>query len=1114
MDDGNHDAAKDANDDSHKEDSDGWQCVDGESDSELDAGRKRAKRIKQTQDDSSQNRQPGGIFGQLADYRGIFESRHGRGLDGDAITAGPELGYSREQSRKYCLWTKEFPIPYAGPTMITFLSQEKGVNEAKMTENEILFHLGVAQYSQTHSLTASGDMAALMFRYVNEYLVEMKHERDAWRNLANREARDSTFYETRAMLRGRPSIDWQTQIPKSIADIRRWYVDGTHCMHGNLPHPAVRMLDAHHSYVSIQECIAHTFLHNGHYHDISAHPPDSEILQSIHFCPLAKSLYQPDDFRDKATIHLHLSEWSDDFEPSAGIKAGRGSVWAKVVSLVCTCTKHKNSPLNSFCVALGSKGKDHANVEREFAEELRVLAGPGFDVWHEGLRRQVVVKARLLFSIQDQPERRGAIAISAGNSTYTARFGYSYNIKENRLMLQSCDSCLRGLFLDKSTTGCEKCYNWEFVTERPDGSRTDNESAAISFERLLSACRQANTNLLRRTWTREEADKYLTENGIVKKICTKIIDHAHGLRSLQEAKIKAEGNQATETDKKAYQNLSLAAETTPDNYKLYDGPPTWNRNFNIQQHVDAPMHLLFLGIIKKITRWIARWVVDQGFTTAFSLHYVKEFRTQQIKDLHLGWCKCERYTGGKLGGWISESYVAHARLLPWFYGWLDSLVQGNRSENTEKHREPTTAPDVWLKSDCTKWLRVRGQKVGKKEVVRDLRLRIIELKRQDGGPPPVVAPKDCNAGKVLEMVHALHSMIALLMSRDDKTSDPDWVARLPTEVTRRVKLFLTLFARCDEGFHSGKGKDVHAWISCYNFTTLLNLPQNVRNFRTMRDLWEGGFAGEGSVRFIKPVVARLGKVPNWPRHALKTIHQNRAFKDIRRQVAKNDTRKQKNINDFHCYKTVSAAKQAMSQPHPLSVITYGNKFYMVTRKKDNRCTRVLQLYRKSLAGIKVGLHYFVWECDQEEEKVAIEQEHVTSYCLFLPLPDPSKLVGRTEVNDSSEQVVYAVINSAWKHLGTDGTFYMPDTPYIAHESKIPQQKGFLEDLLVPIEPEPVLDLTENGLSTDGSLNDMNPKVNVSDDSIDMDEEEYEVIEENTVELFEADSDSDDDAADD
>ena len=59
------------------------------------------------------------------------------------------------------------------------------------------------------------------------------------------------------------------------------------------------------------------------------------------------------------------------------------------------------------------------------------------------------MKAMLLVSIQDQPERRSACGITAGSGRYTRRWGYAFPVDEHKDKLPSCDQCFMEELMDK-----------------------------------------------------------------------------------------------------------------------------------------------------------------------------------------------------------------------------------------------------------------------------------------------------------------------------------------------------------------------------------------------------------------------------------------------------------------------------------------------------------------------------------------------------------------------------------------------------------------------------------------------------------------------------------------
>ena len=65
---------------------------------------------------------------------------------------------------------------------------------------------------------------------------------------------------------------------------------------------------------------------------------------------------------------------------------------------------------------------------------------------------------------------------------------------------------------------------------------------------------------------------------------------------------------------------------------------------------------------------VKQWYIKRGSETSF-YNYTNGI-LESIEDLTLSWCKMLLYKKGKMGGWISETYMAMAQLNKWF----DSVV--------------------------------------------------------------------------------------------------------------------------------------------------------------------------------------------------------------------------------------------------------------------------------------------------------------------------------------------------------------------------------------------------------------------------------------------------------
>jgi hypothetical protein len=97
-------------------------------------------------------------------------------------------------------------------------------------------------------------------------------------------------------------------------------------------------------------------------------------------------------------------------------------------------------------------------------------------------------------------------------------------------------------------------------------------------------------------------------------------------------------------------------------------PDVWPRGHDLTLFVDAIVHLLFLGICKTMAMSIERWFSVRGKRSGFESFFHSLLPV--VKHLGLDYCRVEPYTGEKLGGRVSDSYLALCRLACWLYSAL------------------------------------------------------------------------------------------------------------------------------------------------------------------------------------------------------------------------------------------------------------------------------------------------------------------------------------------------------------------------------------------------------------------------------------------------------------
>lgn len=233
-------------------------------------------------------------------------------------------------------------------------------------------------------------------------------------------------------------------------------------------------------------------------------------------------------------------------------------------------------------------------------------------------------------------------------------------------------------------------------------------------------------------------------------------------------------------------------------------PPIWKPklNYTLNSYVPAIMHLCFLGVTSTVGSVLRDTFVNFGKFTKFREHDVMK----PLRNFSLSWCRAWTYGSNKTpyGPWTGENYLAYSRIFKCVYSVSTSLL----TENQQDYE----------------------------------RLRVANLLRRTAA--------------------SLNAMLSRIMQ-------PAVTDILVEDTDRHIKLFLSLITELDdfntENFirkqanSTRKGKRIikkRKINSTSNLTSLLNLPQFMKEFGPPRLYWEGGFKGEGILRSVKPVVTQ------------------------------------------------------------------------------------------------------------------------------------------------------------------------------------------------------------------------------------------------------------------
>lgn len=117
---------------------------------------------------------------------------------------------------------------------------------------------------------------------------------------------------------------------------------------------------------------------------------------------------------------------------------------------------------------------------------------------------------------------------------------------------------------------------------------------------------------------------------------------------------------------------------------IWNFPVMWDRGVELSQREDVVMHLVFLGVVKTFIKILQDWMKERGKSDTF-LKYTED-TLEAIQILCLSWRHCTPYKNGKLGGCISENYLA-------------AMVKKSGRIHVASRRPLNSASTSWGRSD-------------------------------------------------------------------------------------------------------------------------------------------------------------------------------------------------------------------------------------------------------------------------------------------------------------------------------------------------------------------------------------------------------------------------------
>lgn len=686
--------------------------------------------------------------------------------------------------------------------------------------------------------------------------------------------------------------------PKSYNELRgRCFRDDT-SLTSNLPIPSIETHVSQHACLDPENCIRH-FLALG----IQMESIELRSNKERTSYGWITETPRADELRDSASdaiaslewngtvLLLPILTWQDDFDPNNSTKNNRGSVWAQT-GTIAPHRDNRNSPHQTYPLIIArSKKNSHEAAQCYLRGRLEELATKPITCYSKTHGAPVAVLCYEYARLQDQPERRKDLSLAPGQSNWHARFIYSCHSWQLIHVMRTCSGCLTSLRQGILPKSCKICVCWDVavglapdappeIVERlklklPDGyplHHLINEAGIeyvtpdnrvlpfpLSAQRLICSSDLGYRNLLNRKWTNKQAIAFMKRECFNDELIKNITDTATNARSLREIQ------EGISTEPPLAQRfIQEEAVKCPHLYSQPEPPKSWDVKGGLSVFVDVLMHLLFLGIVKSTLKTLRVWMCKQGKNAEFN-RLSGEFNDILKSVSGLDWLKCEEYgSTGKFGGWVSENFLGFSRVLKWFFQDVPNL--DGRADSEDPGDRPISR---WNKPHYVHWLKSRGLKTDGLALPA-LKEKYKEIMKLDP-PPPVLqtVAGEFLPEQVQRMLVALDEMLSSIMIEEVIPG-----VTVP-HMELKIKQFLTEFDLLDQQVKSKTDKP--KVFTSFNFMSLLNLPKLTERFGPLRNLWEGGYKGEGGIKDIK-AHTRHGQRHNFERHAMSNVLKERSLK--------------------------------------------------------------------------------------------------------------------------------------------------------------------------------------------------------------------------------------------
>ena len=486
-----------------------------------------------------------------------------------------------------------------------------------------------------------------------------------------------------------------TRLPTTMSDINKFYILKSTSIRKLLPYPKPIELN-HHVIVTLKDVLSHMFAYGTTMHGIcpydnheftgtyvgddTAEINNTPFIQNIVNDILQK--FPPTE--NRKPLILFGTVWSDGFDANNVVHSAP-SIWIRTITIsppqnMTTSTRH------TFVLHMSREGICHNKIDDLFNKELRELEN-GMWFYSTKLNKSIFVVFKIHVYAADRPERGKLTHVLGHTGVTTKRWMYSAYLPKSNM--QSCKACFQyrvksaknnASFFDASSRRCGRCADWDFNHSQmkvdlplgyPESCHKDSPPAPnqrklervhqlypmiLSFDNMKASAKFILFNYYKKTFNMNQANLYGRSVGLSGN-CIKrtIIAQALDLRA---------------------QSTNFTCEELLNKFQY---PHSWDSPIQLNQYIDAPMHLIFQGIIKSLIEMISEWLSALSTGESYYKKFCKIIHPlmSSISNMNLSWCFLNTFNTSKNynpTGWIANNYLAFARLMLIFYRYIRNVI--------------------------------------------------------------------------------------------------------------------------------------------------------------------------------------------------------------------------------------------------------------------------------------------------------------------------------------------------------------------------------------------------------------------------------------------------------